>query len=324
MIKIKIKMVLLFLFMLSFTCFLTGCSKDYSALITNYNKNISNASNTLIQYYNSLYEVNRQLYIESRKNPLELYGYKVNIDGETNPIVTKDKSGKEQAEIVLLPIDPLCIPKVTKSINGLATYSNQLYSLYTNTLPETKKSSVSSLISNVGTAANTTGFIDTEVISAMSGSKSFIGEIVAEIQRKKRDKKIKEYVNLANPIIQNYLTTLDDITGRLQDSAEANSHYLLKREVNAYNSQISKIKKVGEISQTSEILRRQRLDNIQKDIEFYNQLKSANPSGLIASMKAAQTDLVDYVNAKKKDPKALLVELSRINTIVKSLADSLP
>lgn len=333
----KFKNLVLFSLIMFFSISLSGCSRDYSAIVNDYNKTITKAGEELIDYYKSMSDLKTEMYFQSRRAPVP-YSFRPKAEEKTklaDDHVYKQyridfKELNNPKSSIFDPFNETSEKILIKSVNGLVLYSKYLLDLYNDPLPEIAESGINSMVQSVKDVSSSVDFLDSDKVAIATGAGTVAAKLVNLALQVHRDNNIRRFVNKANPIIQEYLCRLDraSVLG-LQAVAESVRARYLKDEILFYNTQVeymksNLLKPNSNDFNSNELLRLDRLTNIQKEYTAYVNLQKANPKPLIDAMKNAQCELVAYVNGRTKDPKQLLYNLNKIKSIVETINSVIP
>ena len=333
----EIKKVFLIFVLILNTVFLSGYSKSYIKIITEYKTSIIKADSILTNYYNNLYKYNQSLYFMQLRpiNPQNLANYQI------NPDIIDDKS----IHTILCTQD---LQSVLDAINGIKKYTMDLYLLYTVELKHISEGTVSDVVNNiadssvkncwnprmsnlgssqtakaVATFDNITAFSEEVDVTPFAiaitpvtmGLKQVVDKTAENNKDSKRNKYIVEVVQETNPIINNYLSVLAKNSDAFQLVIEQNIKNTLQSEINNYNVLVSK--STIPINPSNELLRLKRLDNINEEIQIYYSIQKNNPKAMISRMLQLQSDFVSYLeNPAEKDSKKLLESIKIFNNYV--------
>ena len=285
----------------------TGCGYNYKSTVTKYNSTIEQAETSLINYYNSLYELNRTLYFQDKLiNPDKkiILRNLQNADNESNLAV-------QFSELELR----------INAIKALALYSKYLVRIYNEDLKNLTLASVNSMATDVITFSNKINYISSKKAVIASTS----SQIVDVFLEKKRYKLLKEYVNKTNPKVEEYIKLLnDDTINIIQDNVEFEVKQILERNINDYNHYLISNDSFSKFNNGKEVLRQNQINIIKYDYDLYLTVQKNNPKKLINDMQSAQKELVECVNNPKKNPAKLIDILEQIHNGLSTINNFLP
>lgn len=328
MFNFNFKQVFLLLSAFFIMLFLAGCGRDYTDSLNNYNSTINSAAETLTQYYDSLYDLNRDLYFEQRRRKVQVFKAQTNYDsylinlGDNLDAMELEKNPKDNP----LSVTSEDLDNLKKSINALALYSKDLVALYSDKLPEITYATINSMTADLKNVTAYTNYSDYS--SSIAGAGNLLAEITKQILMEKRNAYIRTFVNQTDCIIRKYIDDLDKTNTNIQDTAKrAMVFYLGENDIPDYNHyfyQSAELFKNRKDNTSIETLRQIRLNNIEKQYNLYISLKQSDPKPLIKKLCEAQKELSDYVNGRTKDPKELLNTLLEIKTILSLINSAIP
>lgn len=309
--KIKIKILLLFILTLNIFC-ITGCAKDYTNSLDNYNKVISKAEKTLIDYYLFIRDYDIDLYFEERKINAEK---KVELSPEVKYIISKQIIGSDN--------DIYSRINIIKALKAYADYLIVLNSGDYSILEKNKD--IDYFAKNIEYVANgKTSEIQPYIADKY---KSKLSKLISEkVLRGKRNKQLKLFINKTNPQVMTYLNILEnEIEQGYQARGENWVWENLFTNMSNYNSCI----RLDEASKDPKCLdineeRINELMHIKKLYKDYILIKQSNPIILIKNLKKVQEQLVIYVNSNQNPPYDLLKSLDELKTVLEVVNRVLP
>lgn len=273
---------------------LTGCGRNYKYEVSKYNETIKQVRISLIEYYESLYELNRILYFEDKK-------FNTN-----NKILLKNIEEPDLENYTAVKFSDLNLR--INAINALAQYSENLLKIYTSDAKSLTLSDINNMATDIISYSHSKTLKEYSPI--FLDSTNNLSDIILE---NKRYELLKKYVNLTNSYIIKYLTILNDETiSLMQNDAEFEVKNILNQNINYYN-QYLRYEKPNQNETSKELLRQKQIERIQNIYYFYKNVKDKNPESIITSLIKAQNELYTCVNNPKKSKKDLLTILEHIH-----------
>ncbi len=299
------KKIRLFIFILLICIFTSACSKNYQSALYEYNNAMLQANNTLKNYYKSLFDVNRNLYFQSRSL------------NKTDKISFEDIEKPENTQLTIVNEDDLNIR--IEAIDTLTLYSNYLMQIYNDDLKNLTISSIEIMINNITKYQykNTNNINQPYIPIVTSGSSAICNKFI----EKRRYNILKKYVNNTNDTVVELLNLLDDETiNVLQNNIELRSRELLKDQIIYYNRYLSK----KDNDNSLETFRKLQLKEIRENYIYYDNLKKSNPQNTIKLMLDAQNELYNFVNNNDQNDFNLLLTIQKIQESVIAINKFLP
>lgn len=286
----------------------TGCGYNYKSSVTQYNATIEQAEISLINYYNSLYKLNRILYFQDKL---------INSDKKIALVNLQDPDKEPHLAIEFSELN-LRID----AIKALGLYSEYLVRIYNDDLKKLTLDSVNSMANEVINYTDKNNHYISAKQSAIASTTTKIVDIAIE---KKRYELLKKYVNLTNPKIEKYLNLLEDDTVKIvQKNAEFEVKQVLVTNINDYNRYLISENSFSKFNNPKEILRQNQINIIKYDYDLYLTVQKNNPQKVITGLQTAQKELVECVNNPKKSPTKLADTLKQIHEDLTMINNFLP
>lgn len=269
-----------------------GCaSKSLTGPVGKFQGSVNDSATIIGNYYRELNNFEREIYLDERSYDVALAVSTKKVNGKPTPIL-----GQFSEESIQARLDALTL---------LGIYGERLADLAGSKAPEKFAQGATVLGENLTKLGERfreiTGGNDKNAWQYSAPIGVIVGLVGQTFLELKRDAATIAAINQGAPAVRDILSLLErDFTDRINLLQQTGTRQMLGSAINYYNQNRQKM---------SFEERRQALNRIKVAAERYAQIQSANPLGLIQSLRESHEALVSYAKSKRE-----AVDLERLNS----------